>query len=204
MIHSAKDVSRWFDENNVPFKPVTTLNWAKDFPYRPEFAFRLARTEDALLLNYRVKESAVRGVEAVDNGSVWEDDCVECFIKAPESDVYYNIECNCVGKLLIGCGADRHERKRYEPEILSKVSRQSTLGNEPIGVVNEETEWDLSVVVPFSLLPELHDDGKRTDFLGNVYKCGDKQPTPHFVTLFPIDTPQPDYHRPEFFQPLWE
>ena len=108
MTHSAKDVSRWFDENNVPFKPVTTLNWAKDFPYRPEFTFRLARTEDALLLNYRVKESAVRGVEAVDNGSVWEDDCVECFIKAPESDVYYNIECNCVGKLLIGCGADRH------------------------------------------------------------------------------------------------
>ena len=51
-------------------------------------------------------------------------------------------------------------------------------------------------------LPELHDDGLRTDYVGNIYKCGDLLPQPHFVTLFPIQAPQPDYHRPEFFQPL--
>ena len=33
----------------------------------------------------------------------------------------------------------------------------------------------------------------------NLYKCGDNLSHPHFLSWQPIDTPQPDFHRPEFF-----
>ncbi len=36
----------------------------------------------------------------------------------------------------------------------------------------------------------------------NAYKCGDGLSVPHYVTLAPIRTASPDYHRPEFFIPL--
>ena len=34
---------------------------------------------------------------------------------------------------------------------------------------------------------------------GNVYKCGDMLPHPHFLSFFPINLPKPDFHRPDFF-----
>jgi hypothetical protein len=34
---------------------------------------------------------------------------------------------------------------------------------------------------------------------GNIYKCGDALPVPHYVSWRPIDTPDPDFHRPEYF-----
>ena len=34
---------------------------------------------------------------------------------------------------------------------------------------------------------------------GNVYKCGDMLPHPHFLSFFPIHLPKPDFHRPDFF-----
>lgn len=180
---------------------LTHINWP-EFPLRPEVSASIKRTSTHLILHYKVLEPAVRAQEATDNGSVWEDSCCECFIKAPESDLYYNIECNCVGTLLIGLGAGRENRKRYAPEQLAPVHRTASLGRTAFGLREETTEWELTLEVPFALLPELHDDGQRTDYLGNVYKCGDLLPQPHFVTLFPIHTPSPDYHRPEFFQPL--
>ena len=181
---------------------LNQLNWAAEYPLKPEVHVSISRTATHLILHYHVNEPAVRAQEGVDNGSVWEDSCCECFIKAPESDVYYNIECNCVGTLLIGCGAGRNDRRRYAPEQLTAVHRTATLGRTAFGLREEPTSWELTLEVPFELLPELHDDGQRTDYLGNIYKCGDLLPQPHFVTLFPIDTPSPDYHRPEFFQHL--
>jgi hypothetical protein len=33
----------------------------------------------------------------------------------------------------------------------------------------------------------------------NLYKCGDKCDTPHFLSWSPIGLPQPDFHCPDFF-----
>ncbi|MBR3471266.1 MAG: hypothetical protein IKH22_01600, partial [Prevotella sp.] len=35
-----------------------------------------------------------------------------------------------------------------------------------------------------------------------VYKCGDCLSVPHYLSLFPITTERPDFHRPEFFQDI--
>ena len=36
----------------------------------------------------------------------------------------------------------------------------------------------------------------------NFYKCGDKTAHPHYLSWSPIDTPKPDFHRPDFFGEL--
>jgi len=47
----------------------------------------------------------------------------------------------------------------------------------------------------FSALTDL---GGRTA-RANVYKCASGLSVKHYVTWRPIQTPTPDYHRPEFF-----
>ena len=36
----------------------------------------------------------------------------------------------------------------------------------------------------------------------NLYKCGDHLSKPHFLSWQPIDTPEPNFHVPQFFTEL--
>ena len=115
------------DEEKVAFQPVNTVNWTT-YPYCPDVKFRIAYTDNAILIHYKVKEASVRAVAGKDNGPVWEDACVEFFSIPAGDGVYYNMECNCVGRLLIGAGAGRSNRQHAPQEVLDKVQRWSSLG----------------------------------------------------------------------------
>ena len=71
-------------EEKVAFQPVNTVNWAA-YPYCPDVKFRIAYTDNAILIHYKVKEASVRAVAGKDNGPVWEDACVE-FFSIPAGD----------------------------------------------------------------------------------------------------------------------
>ena len=92
------------DQEKIGFQPVDTVNW-KEYPYQPAVQFRLAHTGGSLLLHFKVREASVRAVAKADNGRVWEDSCVEFFSMPAGDDIYYNVECNCAGALLVGGGA---------------------------------------------------------------------------------------------------
>ena len=77
---AAADIPALMDEAGVEFHKIDSLNWP-DWPYRPAAAFRMAHTGDAILLHYVVSEEAVRAVAPEDNGRVWEDSCVEFFVR---------------------------------------------------------------------------------------------------------------------------
>ena len=99
-----ESVPALLDEEKVAFQPVNTVNWAA-YPYCPDVKFRMAYADNAILIHYKVKENSIRAVAGRDNGPVWEDSCVEFFSVPAEDGVYYNMECNCAGRLLIGAGA---------------------------------------------------------------------------------------------------
>ncbi len=40
------------------------------------------------------------------------------------------------------------------------------------------------------------------ELMGNFYKCADRTSSPHFLSWAPISTPEPDFHRPEFFSKI--
>lgn len=197
-----ESVPALLDKERVDFQPVNTVNWA-EYPYCPDVEFRIAHTDDAILLHYKVKEASVRAVAGKDNGPVWEDACVEFFSVPAADGVYYNVECNCVGRLLIGAGAGRDNRRHAPQEVLDKVQRWSSLGSEDFEERVGDCSWEIALVIPYSAF-FLHDirslDGKTVR--ANFYKCGDKLQTPHFLSWNPIGLPSPNFHCPEYFGTL--
>ena len=89
-----------FDEEKIDFQPIQCVNWA-EYPYKPKVSFRIAHTQNSILLHFKVKEESVRAKYGEDNGSVWTDSCVEFFSIPAGDGIYYNIECNCIGTILI-------------------------------------------------------------------------------------------------------
>ena len=199
----ATEVPKILDEMSVAFEPVATVNWPGEYPYCPEAAVRIAWCPEGLVLHYRVNEQSVRAVYGEDNGQVWTDSCMECFIRNIESETYYNMECNCVGTLLIGLRGEDVGRCHMAPEVMAQVKRWASLGREPFGECAEQTAWELALVIPatvFSKYPIHLEEGAH--LRANFYKCGDDLPVPHFVSWNPITTEKPNFHRPECFGEL--
>ena len=194
---NACDIPALMNSQGVSFQAVTCVDWPDAYPLCPNMAFRIARTDDELLLHYRVTEPAVRAMCDTDGGPVWTDSCAECFLLAADGKTYYNIECSCVGTLLIGCGEGRSNRIPTTPERLATASRWATLGRQAFGQHEEMTSWELALAIPFDLIAGVD---VTKPVLANIYKCGDGLPEPHFISCAPINTPAPDFHQLDFFQ----
>lgn len=196
---TAEDIPALMDGAGVEFQDIGSLNWS-DWPYRPVVTFRIAHTGDAILLNYAVSEEAVRAVASEDNGRVWEDSCVEFFASPDDDGIYYNLECNCAGQLLIGGGEGRNGRSHAPRQILDGVDRWASLGRVPFGTRAGQQTWQVALTVPVATF-FMHDvtslDGRR--MRANFYKCGDLLPRPHFLSWSAIGLPRPDFHCPAFF-----
>ncbi len=194
-----QDIPALLDSEGVQFAAIDTCNWASDFPYAPKVEFRIAHTGKSIVLNYRVEEDTARAV-AADDGNVWEDTCCEFFSVPAGDGIYYNIECNCAGQMLIGCGPERENRERATQQVLDTVRRWSSLGREPFEEKDAPEVWQLVLVVPVSAFYNHHiDDISGTTVRANFYKCGDKLSKPHFLSWNPISLPKPDFHCPQFF-----
>ena len=185
VVASAINIPAVLSAAGISYTSISNVNWPNEFPYKPKVEFAAAHTGDALLLHYRVEEQSVRAVAEKDHEHIWEDACVEFFVMPVEADeLYYNIECNCTGKLIVAVGEGRDGRKPAPAEVMRKIDRWASLGTEPFDVRNEPTKFE-----SFEGLVAK----------GNVYKCGDNLPVPHFISWSPIKTENPDFHRPEFF-----
>ena len=197
---SAQEIPALFKKNDIVYNRVESVNWPEAFPYCPKMEFGIAHTEDAFLIHYRVEEQSVRAVAQKDNDSVWEDSCAEFFISPAADGLYYNVECNCAGTLLLGVGEGRNNRQLAVPEITRQIDRWASLGRTPFETRNQPTKWELALRIPYSAF--FRHSITSLDGLtlrGNFYKCGDNLPVPHFISWNPIGTPTPDFHCPQFF-----
>lgn len=182
---------------------IATLNWPENFSYCPEVEFSICHSDNALHIHYKVREDAVRAECSSDGDHVWEDSCVECFFAPFDDGIYYNIECNPVGKLYFCYGDSRHNRTMISRDSLATIKRTCTLGDEAFGLKEGPMEWEVSLDIPAACF-EAHNiqSFAGLNAKGNFYKCGDKLPQRHYVSYFPIGTEKPDFHRPEFFGEL--
>lgn len=189
---------------------VQCANWPETFPYTPFCGGRVARTKDALVVDFRVSGLDLRAQNTEDNGRQWEDSCVEVFIKDPVKADYYNFEINALGKVLACCGPTREGRVRRPESEMKQILRFGsrlpvTAGNDvipgPTGDLQGIQSWRVGVVIPFGLIG-LDPANLPHSIRANFYKCGDKTAHPHYLSWSPIDTPKPDFHRPDFFGEL--
>lgn len=185
--------------DELDWNTIDSLNWPQSFPAKPACRFRIARSKTKLFILFEVSENFPKALYLNDQDPVWKDSCVEFFCKLPGAGYYYNFEFNCIGT----CLASRRKARKVDVVPLSdeemlSIERHSSLDSTAFEGLNELTHWNLTVSIPLDLL-QVTD---ASEFLGNFYKCGDETVQPHYLSWNPIDTPKPDFHRPEFFGTL--
>ena len=197
---NAADIPAAIQGAGIAYTSIDNVNWPDAYPYKPRVEFAAAHTGDALLLHYRVEEQSVRAIARQDHEHIWEDSCVEFFCMPAGDGIYYNVECNCTGKLLVAVGKDRNERLAAPAEIMQSIDRWASLGTTPFDTRLEPTKWELALRLPIAaFFKHKFDSFDGLTASGNFYKCGDCLPVPHFISWHPITTKNPDFHRPEFF-----
>lgn len=179
---------------------VDQVNWPAEFPYAPLCAGRIARTEESLVVDFRVSGLDLRAQNTEDNGTQWEDSCVEFFVENPDGSEYYNFEVNPLGKVLAAKGAGRDNRVKRPAEEMAQILRTAKYEGAQ-DFQGGIWDWRVTLVIPFELLGA-DPDNLPAKLRANFYKCGDKTAHPHFLSWSPIGTESPDFHRPEFFGEL--
>ena len=172
---------------------VSYVNW-NEYPYAPEVKINMAYSDKALAILFRVAEEHALGNTLENNGPVWEDSCVETFIKDPVGEGYYNIEVNCIGTKLAAHRLSRTDFELFDESLLSEIRCRASLPHQKTDIQNQE--WTLLKVIPFSVLGL---DKAPQSLNVNFYKCGDNCRQPHYLSWSPIALEKPNFHCPEFF-----
>jgi hypothetical protein len=192
-----EELGEWIETQVESFKMEETP-WP-EYRYRPDVVVWVGWQSGEILIKFKVREQSVKAEWVHTNDPVFKDSCVEFFISAGDGK-YFNFEFNPIGTCLVGYGVDRGDRKHLSSEIISKIKRVGSLGRESFSERIKETNWELMVVIPLEIFRGTsleNPEGKI--FRANFYKCGDELSEKHYLVWNYIDTPEPDYHRPEFF-----
>lgn len=176
---------------------ITNYKWL-DNGYEPRVEFILKVEEEGFRMHIVAWEREPKREKTEHFQFVHLDSCVEWFVKfAPEiCDRYFNFEINANGCMNGAFHRDRHDSLPLSVEDVEMLHIETK--------INKDT-WEVDYVVPFAFI-EKHIPGyvykEGMSIMANFYKCGDETKTPHFGMWNPVDMPEPDFHRPEFFKEI--
>lgn len=175
---------------------VNVVNWSDEYPYAPQCSVLAAHCRMGLALSFRVCGKDLRATALEDNGRSWEDSCVEFFVSSADGKGYYNVEITCIGSILLSFGSGRSDRRPLDS--VTRIIRRSSLPREAVDIRGGLHSWSVDVIIPWDVIG-YDRENLPSSLKVNFYKCGDLTAHPHFLSWSPIDTPSPDFHRPEFF-----
>lgn len=179
--------------------PIDRVNWVSDFPKYLPVTVRVAHDGEKLYLFYMIRGEVVRAVNTEDFGPVWEDSCVEFFMRREGESGYRNFECNILGAFL-SCYHKTREEGERQTDIMSHVFRQTSICHRYDDSGKEVSDWTLYLEIPKSAMGFGTDESLAgQNIRANFYKCGDRTSEPHFLSWNPIDLPKPNFHVPQFF-----
>lgn len=165
---------------------IETINW-EEFAFKPNMIAKLLYSDFGLHIKLTTDEKNLIATKRKQNEQVCEDSCMEFFFRPNENNPHYiNFEFNPFGTMYSAIRTSRKDahypvENKYYFNVISDVT---------------ENEWSLFFTVPFEFIDK--NFGGHTDKIyGNIYKCGGQ--TEHYLSLFPISSENPDFHRPEFF-----
>ncbi|RYG24698.1 MAG: hypothetical protein EOO01_43205, partial [Chitinophagaceae bacterium] len=130
--------------NMLPQYGISECPWP-EYAYKPVVSFMIAHGEDSLLLKFVVTEKEIRAVNTTTHSPVWEDSCVEMFIRFRDDGGYYNFEINPLGVMLAAYGPERENRVFLPLNLVRSIRRTSTIYRE-----NEtnDIEWETLLIIP--------------------------------------------------------
>lgn len=184
--------------DSLEFNVIDNVNWANEFPEKPDVGFVIAHDGDNLYLKYTVKESVSQALELVDGKPVCVDSCVEFFVSFDDTG-YYNFEFNCIGTALLAFRKERKNSKPATAEIFSLIERSTSVERASFDE-KHINQWQLSVTIPKeAFYCHNFSDLSGLKAKANFYKCGDNLSKPHFVSWNAISNATPNFHLEEFF-----
>ena len=171
---------------------IDKINW-NEFPHLIGVKVYSGYCDQYLWLDYQVGSELIRAVCKEDQDPVWQDSCVEFFIK--QGDFYRNFEINAFGICLSAYVTDRHSRNSLDLDSLNQILRFPSFTLETLPGEGTPQSWSLTVAIPLQLI------GLKagSEFRANFYKCGDETSFPHYISWSPIGTLNPDFHQPAYF-----
>ena len=141
-------------------------------------------TEDALHIRMVTKEQPFEPVEKGPLAMPCRDSCLEFFLRPVESQTrYFNFEWNAAGSLYLGTGSGPADLIRILPDEGQKARLFSP------GIISRDDGWEITFKIPYALILQFFPDFKITPgsvMYGNLYKCGDNLPRPHYLAWNPI------------------
>lgn len=188
-------------KTDVPKHPIDTINWPTLYPTKPVTTFAIARDEKQVYIRYQTSSKSLKATYTEDLSPVWTDSCVEFFVQIPGDAHYTNFEFNCIGACYAAKRQSREDFTLLTLSDLNKIGRYSSLPQEPFEEKKGSFDWSLLVTIPLELIG-IDTTQLPTKINGNFYTCANGLQQPYFVSWSPIETPKPDFHRPEFFGEL--
>lgn len=193
-----EEVANALEEGGARFS-VESLNWPKEFPYRPLTVITAAHSKDCLYIDFLVRCNYLRAVNFTDNSPVSEDSCVEFYVAPkPESNHYWAFEFNCVGTINAAYCTEEKRCTPLESDLLGRIKRYASVGTRPFQEVEGSFIWSVVVAIPLDIIGVEY-NGCPVKMRGNFNKCASATSQPHYLSWSPIVSPTPDFHLPAYF-----
>ncbi|MBQ8748685.1 MAG: carbohydrate-binding family 9-like protein [Oscillospiraceae bacterium] len=180
----------------IPYLSIDNLLWTDSIDVSAKA--QLCWDENALYVRMEAVEPNIRMKERGPLANVCFDSCMEFFFQPTQRPDYFNIELNPLKTIFLGFGTGREDLIRLQVRGIQKLFN--------IRVRLTKKGWVLSYQIPFAFIrrffPEF--EAKEGGFIrANIYKCGDKTAKEHYLTWNHITSEEPDFHRPEYFAPMY-
>ncbi len=172
---------------------IACYAWAEEGSYKPRACVRVGVRDERLCVLMYAQEPEIRTVETeVGAPLVCCDSCLEFFFQPVEGDErFINCEINPIATLHLGIGVVGSER-----EVLKKLPE----GIAPVASEYRGGWWAVYFEIPDAFILEKFGRPRSSVIRGNCYKCGG--PNDHYGALFPVGTPHPNFHAPDFFRQI--
>ena len=202
-----KPDANWDKKQWENVKPVTITNYMGDVPdFKPKVQAKMVYDKDNLYVIFRVEDKYVKSLTDRNNGPVYRDSAVEFFF-APDvenSNLYFNIEANCGGKVLFHHNnpTDRSKNIRLTDEDIALIEIAHSMPAIVDPEITDEVTWTLEYKVPLALLKKhspVTMPAKGVEWRANFYKIAEITSNPHYITWSKIDSPRPNFHVPVNF-----
>lgn len=176
---------------------INIANWPEQYPSCPTSTVAIAHSGQFMHALFSITATETRALITEDLGPVADDTCFEIFLKHPGAPRYWNYEFNILGSANVSSRIERKNPVRFSRDGLQAIERISSCKTPREITRGIASEW-LLVSIPLEQLGVSCDKGPVL-MEGNFYSCASALATPYYLSWSPIDTPSPDFHRPEFF-----
>ena len=154
---------------------------------------QLCWDEEGIFVHLSCKEKNIRKECTHKFDPIYEDSCLEFFIRPTDDIHFFNIEFNANCAVFLGYS-------KGKPNIIRLILPNHMETFKP--VVNFTADgWEIFYKVPFALIQNFfHDFEPKSglEFRGNCFKCGDKTVHPHYLMWNPIPEGI-SFHAPDHF-----